>query len=69
MAIFTHSMKKLLNELKFSNNTFPKIVNNEVSVVLVIYKTFKFEKLSQYKSKFSQPRAFFVGKYEDRGNL
>ena len=41
-------------------------MNKEVSVVLVISKTFKFEKQSQYKSQSSQPRAIFVGKYDDR---
>ena len=41
-------------------------MNKEVSVVLVISKTFKFEKRLQYKSQSSRPRAIFVGKYEDR---
>jgi len=42
-------------------------VNNKVSGVLVISKTFKFEKPSQYKSQSSRPRVFSPGKYEDRG--
>ena len=41
-------------------------MNNKVSVVLVISKTFKFEKRSQYKSQPFRPCAFFAGKYEDR---
>jgi len=41
-------------------------VNKEVSVVLVISKTFKFEKRLQYKSQSSRPSAIFAGKYEDR---
>jgi len=41
-------------------------VNKEVSVVLVISKTFKFGKRSQYKSQSSRPRAIFAGKYDDR---
>jgi len=41
-------------------------MNNEVSVVIVISKTFKFEKRSQYKSQLSRPCAVFAGKYEDR---
>jgi len=44
-------------------------MNKEVSVVLVISKTFKFEKRSQYKSQSSRPRAIFAGKYEDRGKM
>jgi len=41
-------------------------MNNEVSVIIVISKTFKFEKQSQYNSQFFRPRA---GKYEDRGKI
>jgi len=41
-------------------------MNNEVSVVIVISKTFKFEKRSQYKSQSFRPCVFFAGKYEDR---
>jgi len=41
-------------------------MNNEVSLVIVIYKTCKFEKRSQYKSQSFWPRAFFAGKYDDR---
>jgi len=39
-------------------------VNNEVSVVLAISKTFKFEKRSQYN--LPDHVRFFAGKYEDR---
>ena len=42
-------------------------MDKEVSVVLVISKTFKFKKRSQHKSQSSRPWAFFAGKYEDRG--
>jgi len=54
-----------------SAETFPSIVNNEVSVVLATSKTFKFEKRSQYKSqsfdhvRFSCENITIVGKYED----
>jgi len=51
LAIFTHGVEKLLYELNCSNNN--KFCNvflniNEVSVVVVISKTFKFEKRVQY---------------------
>jgi len=39
-------------------------MNNEDSVVIVISKS---ENRSQYKSQSFRPRAFFAGKYEDRG--
>jgi len=42
-------------------------MNNKVSVVVVVVisKTFKFEKQSQYKSQSFRPCAFFAWKYED----
>ena len=51
-----------------SSKTFFLIVLiNKVSVVIVISKTFKFEKRSQYLSHFFRPRAgFFAGKYDYR---
>ena len=50
MAIFTHGVDKLLYELTSviitSSETFSKIMLiNEVSVVIVTSKTFKFESL------------------------
>ena len=47
-------------------------MNKEVSVVLVMSKTFKFEKRSQYKSQSSDHVRFLrenmtiAGKYDDR---
>ena len=67
MAMFTHGVKKLLYEFTSviitSSETFSLILLiNKVSVVIVISKTFKFEKRSQYKSNyFFPPRAFFCG--------
>ena len=58
-------MKKILYELNSvmitSSETFSLILLiNKVSVVIVISKTFKFEKRSQYKSHFVRPHAFFL---------
>jgi len=51
MAIFTHGVEKLLYELNFDNNNkfcnvFFKFcwLTKSLSLVIVIYKTFKFEK-------------------------
>ena len=73
MAMFTHGVKKLLYEftsvILTSSETFSLILLiNKVSVVIVISKTFKFEKRSQYKSNyFFPPRAVFLrGKYDAR---
>ena len=41
-------------------------MNHEVSVVIVISQTFKFEKRVQYKSQSFRPRVRFRGKYDDR---
>ena len=59
-----------LNSVIIPNSeTFPEIVmNKEVSVVIVIFKTFKLEKRSQYKSLSDHVR-FFAGKSEDRGKI
>ena len=40
-------------------------MNNEVSVVIVIGKTFKFSR-SQYKPQSFRPRAFVAVKYDER---
>jgi len=44
-------------------------MNNEVSVVIVISETFKFEKRLQYKSQSFWPHALFAGKHDDRGKI
>jgi len=52
-----------------SSETFSlTLLISKVSVVIVISKTFKFEKRSQYYSviSFVRPRAFYAGKYGDR---
>ena len=52
-----------------SSETFSlTLLISKVSVVIVIYKTFKFGKRSQYYSviSFFLPRAFYAGKYDDR---
>ena len=42
---------------------------NIIDYYIVISKTFKFEKRSQYKFQYFRPRAFFAGKYDDRGKI
>ena len=49
-----------------SSKMFPLIVmNHEVSVVIVIAKTFKLSR-SQYKPQSFRPRAFVAEKYDER---
>jgi len=49
-----------------SSATFSSIVLiNEVSVVTVISKTFRFEKRLQYYFQSFRPRVLFCGKYDD----